>query len=178
MSAISSVAAGKQSARADNPVWWCHPEEVTRSNPRDVHPRIFKRLLALNDSVARAAEEVELDLGVVELVKVRASLINGCAYCADMHATGALEAGITHRQLGLVTVWAETDLFSTAQRAALELAEAVSRLSQTQQVPEEIYRRAAEAFTEDQLSVLIWAASVIQVFNALNVTGQTPLPRT
>lgn len=148
----------------------------TRPSPSTVHPALFRRLLTLHHEVARAAADVGLESDVVELVKTRASQINGCAYCTDMHATDAQKAGITTRQLAVLPVWRETELFTDRQRAALALAESMSTLSQTQHVPDEVYDRAAAQFTPDQLSVLIWAGAVIQTFNALNVTAPKPLP--
>ncbi|WP_147917398.1 carboxymuconolactone decarboxylase family protein [Ruania zhangjianzhongii] len=149
---------------------------ATRANPGTTHPRLFRRLIALHQQVEQTAEEVGLSADVVELVKTRASQINGCAFCTDMHAQDAQRAGVTTRQLAVLPVWHETELFTDEQRAALALAEAMSTLSQTQQVPDEVYDRAAEVFTAEQLSVLVWAGAVIQTFNALNVTAPKPLP--
>ena len=148
---------------------------TTRANPGTTHPRLFRRLVALHHQVEEAAEEVGLPADVVELVKTRASQINGCAYCTDMHARDAEQAGVTPRQLALLPVWRETELFTDRQRAALTLAESMSTLSQTQHVPDEVYDGAATEFTADQLSMLIWAGAVIQTFNALNVTAPKPL---
>lgn len=150
---------------------------ATRANPGTTQPRLFRRLVALHHQVEETAEEVGLTADVVELVKTRASQINGCAYCTDLHARDAEQAGVTPRQLALLPVWRETELFTDRQRAALALAESMSTLSQAQHVPDEVYDRAAAAFTADQLSVLIWAGAVIQTFNALNVTAPKPLPQ-
>ena len=149
---------------------------ATRTSPGTTHPRLFRRLVALHHQVEETAAEVGLTADIVELVKTRASQINGCAYCTDRHARDAEQAGVTPRQLALLPVWRETELFTEYQRAALALAESMSTLSQTQQVPDEVYERAATVFTADQLSVLIWAGAVIQTFNALNVTAPKPLP--
>ena len=149
---------------------------TTRANPGTTHPRLFRRLVALHHQVEEAAEEVGLPADVVELVKTRASQINGCAYCTDRHARDAEQAGVTPRQLALLPVWRETALFTDRQRAALALAESMSTISQTQHIPDDVYDRAAAVFTADQLAVLIWAGAVIQTFNALNVTAPKPLP--
>lgn len=149
----------------------------TRESPSTTHPTLFRRLLALHHEVEHAAADVGLERDVVELVKTRASQVNGCAYCTDMHARDAAEAGVTSRQLAVLPVWRETELFTDRQRAALALADAISTLSQTQHVPDQVYGRAAGVFTPDQLSVLIWAGAVIQTFNAVNVTAPKPLPQ-
>ena len=147
-----------------------------RSQAQDVLPDTFKRLVALNSHIGREADAHGVDHALLELVKVRASQINGCGYCTDMHATKALELGVSQRVLNVVATWPETELFSEQERAALALAEAISRLSQTQQVPDDVYDRARKAFTEEQLAVVVWATSLIQTFNALNVTVHRALP--
>jgi AhpD family alkylhydroperoxidase len=147
-----------------------------RSQAQDVVPDTFKRLVALNSHIEREADAHGVDRGLLELVKVRASQINGCGYCTDMHATEALDRGVPQRVLNVVAVWAETELFSEQERAALALTEAMSRLSQTQHVPDDVYDLARKTFTEEQLAVVVWAASLIQTFNALNVTVRRALP--
>jgi AhpD family alkylhydroperoxidase len=149
---------------------------VNRISVADLLPDVYRRLLTLNREVEAARRDADLDHAVVELVKVRASQINGCAFCTDMHAKDALAAGVTARQLAVLPTWRETLLFTPAERAALDLAESMSRLALTQHVPDEVYVAAAEVFTDDQLAVVIWAAAVIQTFNALNVTCPKPLP--
>jgi AhpD family alkylhydroperoxidase len=141
-----------------------------RSQAQEILPDTFKRLVALNSHIERQADAHGVDRALLELLKVRASQINGCAHCTDLHATAALERGVAQRVLNVVAVWAETELFSEQERAALELTEAMSRLSQAQHVPDDVYDRARMAFTEEQLAVVVWAASLIQAFNALNVT--------
>ena len=147
-----------------------------RSQAQDVLPDTFKRLVALNSHLGREADQHGVDHRLVELVKVRASQVNGCGFCTDLHATNALELGVPQRVLNVVAVWSETELFSEQEQAALALTEAISRLSQTQHVPDDVYDRARKAFSEEQLAVVVWAASLIQTWNALNVTTHRPLP--
>jgi len=147
-----------------------------RSQVQDVLPEAFKRLVALNSHLEREADAHGVDRRLLELVKVRASQVNGCGYCTDMHARDALERGVDQRVLNVVAVWAETELFTEQERAALALAEAMSRLPLTQHVPDEVYDLARKVFTEEQLAVVVWAAALIQTFNALNVTVHRPLP--
>jgi AhpD family alkylhydroperoxidase len=143
----------------------------------DVLPDTYKRLLNLNSHVERMAAEHGVPTRLVELVKVRCSQVNGCAFCADLHVTRALESGEDQRRLHLVATWRESGgIFDERERAALALAEAVCHLPSTQEVPDEVYDAAAAVFGPEQLAVLVWAIAEIQVFNALNVTSRKPLP--
>lgn len=146
-----------------------------RTQFHEVLPETFKRLLNLNQHVERMADEHAVSLLVLELVKIRASQINGCAYCADLHIGRALELGEQHRRLEMLPVWRETSLFTEQERAALALAESMSRLPATQEVSDEVYDEAARVFGEKQLSVVAWAIAEIQAFNALNVASRKPV---
>jgi AhpD family alkylhydroperoxidase len=143
----------------------------------EVLPETYKRLLNLHQHVERMAEEHEVSPLLLELVKIRCSQVNGCAFCADLHVGRALEAGEDQRRLTLVATWREAgDLFDERERAALALAEAVCHLPSTQEVPDEVYDEAARLFGDEQLGVVVWAIAEIQTFNALNVTARKPLP--
>lgn len=148
-----------------------------RTIASQTHPRVYKRLLALNQELEATADAVGLPRDVLELVKVRASQVNGCAFCTDLHAREALAAGVTQQQLIVLPTWREAgEVFTDAQQAGLALAEAMSRLSQTQQVPDEVYDAAAGVFSEEQLGALVWAGVVINAFNVLNVTTPKQVP--
>lgn len=136
----------------------------------------FKQLLKLNAVVEKSAKDAGLPKALIELVKIRASQLNGCAFCLDMHSRDAVEAGEDPRRLFVLSAWRETDLFSEQERAALELAEAMTTLSRTQDVPDEIYDRATGVFTEDQYIAVAWAVAVINTFNRLAVTARKDLP--
>jgi AhpD family alkylhydroperoxidase len=132
--------------------------------------------VGLNQILTRTADEEDLDARLLALVEVRASQINGCAPCTDMHAHAAVRHGETARRLALLPVWRETDLFTEQERAALALTEAMTELPGTREVPDDVYDVAAKVFTERQLAVVVWMAVEIQAFNRLNVTSRTPLP--
>ncbi|TCP53009.1 AhpD family alkylhydroperoxidase [Tamaricihabitans halophyticus] len=100
--------------------------------------------------------------------------MNGCAYCTDMHAR---EAGVSERRIFLLPNWWETELYSEQERAALALADAMTRLPINQDVPEEVYQQATKVFTDDQYTAVAWAATVINAFNRLGVTSHKPLPK-
>jgi AhpD family alkylhydroperoxidase len=136
----------------------------------------YEQLIGLNKLVADAATEAGLDPKLMELIKIRASQLNGCAYCLDMHSHEAREIGETERRLFVLSAWRETDMFDERERAALALTEAMTQLSVHRDVPDDVYDAAADVFTERQLTVVVWAATVINTFNRFGVTGRTPLP--
>ena len=139
-------------------------------------PDAYKRLLNLNQRVDREAETHGVDPKILELVKIRASQINGCAFCADLHNGRALGLGETQRRILMLPVWQESGLFDEAESAALALAEAITHISSAQDVSDEVYLRAAKQFNDEQVAVIVWATAEIQLFNALNVTSRKPLP--
>ncbi|MFF4544888.1 carboxymuconolactone decarboxylase family protein [Streptomyces sp. NPDC001406] len=102
----------------------------------------------------------------LELVRIRASQLNGCAFCLDMHTKDA-RAG-TEQRIYALNAWRETPFFSQRERAALALTEAVT-LVQDGHVPDEVYAEAAEVFVEPQLAALIWAATVINAYNRIAI---------
>lgn len=139
-------------------------------------PEAYQQLLGLNKIVADAAAEAGLDPRLIELIKIRASQLNGCAYCLDMHSRDARKKGEDERRLYVLSAWRETTFFTEQEEAALALTEAMTNLPQHQDVPDEIYDRAAQAFTERQLTVVVWLAAAINTLNRFGVTARMPLP--
>ncbi|OON81720.1 carboxymuconolactone decarboxylase family protein [Streptomyces tsukubensis] len=110
-----------------------------------------------------------------ELVKIRASQINGCGGCLDMHTKDAIEAGETSLRLNLVAAWREAKVFTDAERAALELAEQGTRIADAAGgVPDEVWANAAKHYDEHQLTALVALIALINTFNRLNVITQQP----
>ena len=109
-----------------------------------------------------------LDHRLLELVSMRASQINGCAFCLAMHAKALREAGEREDRLAVLPAWRETDWFTPRERAALAWAEAVTTLEH-QQVPDEVYEQAREQFTEKELSDLTLAIIAINGWNRFNI---------
>jgi AhpD family alkylhydroperoxidase len=128
-------------------------------------PEAYKHLYAL-DSLLK---ESSLNPVVWELVKIRASQMNGCAFCVDMHAFAAHEAGESLQRLFAVAVWREAPFFTNAERAALALTEAAT-VFEHGQVPDEIWDEAAAHFSEEQLAALVLAIAVINLWNRIAVT--------
>ncbi|NMD55392.1 MULTISPECIES: carboxymuconolactone decarboxylase family protein [Tsukamurella] len=134
-------------------------------------PRIYKQLIAVSTEVAAAAEAAGIGRDVVELVNLRCSQLNGCAYCLDLHARAGRAAGLTDQQLDVVAAWREAPaLFDDMQRAALEIAELVTELP-PHHAADIAYDRATDVLDEAQTSVLIWAAVTINAFNRVSVVS-------
>jgi AhpD family alkylhydroperoxidase len=133
----------------------------------ELAPHIDKAMNAL----AAAARDTRLEARLLELVRARASQVNGCAYCVDMHTRDAVANGDDVRRLFALPVWRETPFFTNRERAALELTEAMTRLSEAP-VSDETIARAAEHFTDVELAELIWAITVINAWNRLGATAR------
>jgi AhpD family alkylhydroperoxidase len=135
------------------------------TNPAFVVPGAMDALNALSKSISRARLPVSR-----ELIELRASQINGCAVCLDMHAKAAAAAGESAERIATVAGWRETPYFSDAERAALALTEAVTRLAdRAEPVSDEVWEAAADHFDETQLGALVLEISLINVWNRLNV---------
>ena len=117
--------------------------------------------------------ETRLDRRLYELVKIRASQINGCAYCIDMHTKDARLAGETEQRIYALNAWRETPFFSDRERAALEWTEAVTRVADTH-VPDAIHEHVAKHFNDDELVALTFAVVVINAWNRLAVSFRAP----
>ncbi|MBQ0850413.1 carboxymuconolactone decarboxylase family protein [Streptomyces sp. BH-SS-21] len=116
-----------------------------------------------------------LPVATQELVKIRASQINGCGFCTDMHAKEATAAGETQVRLNLVAAWREATVFSDAERAALELTEQGTRLADNPAgVTDEAWAGAAKFYDEDQLAALISLIALINAYNRINVINRQP----
>jgi AhpD family alkylhydroperoxidase len=139
-------------------------------------PAAFKALLSMSAAMEKAAADAGLDQLLIELIKIRASQLNGCAFCLDMHTRDAAALGEDGRRLNLLPAWRETTLYTEQERVALELTEALTRLAQTQDVPDELYSRATSIFTEQQYAAVVWAVTVINAWNRLGVTNRLELP--
>ncbi|MGC9499735.1 carboxymuconolactone decarboxylase family protein [Streptomyces sp. WG7] len=126
------------------------------------------------NSAAKALDS-SLPAATQELVKIRASQINGCGFCLDMHTKDAEKAGETAQRLNLIAAWREAKVFTDAERAALELTEQGTRLADgAGGVTDEAWANAARHYDEDQLIALTGLIAVINAYNRLNVITQQP----
>lgn len=123
-------------------------------------PGVNKAMNALEAASRKGVLEPSLQ----ELVRLRASQLNGCAYCVDLHSADARKGGETEQRLYLLPVWRETELFSERERAALELTEAGTDLA-GKAVSDEVFARASAQFNEVELAELIWVVAVINAWN-------------
>jgi AhpD family alkylhydroperoxidase len=137
-------------------------------------PGVLDALQSLSRAASEAASEAGLPQATVELVSLRASQINGCAVCLDMHTRGAKKAGETDERLFTLAAWRDAPYFTDAERAALALAEAGTRLAdQADPVPASVFEEAASYYDEKALAALVVAIAAINTWNRLNViTGQ------
>lgn len=111
---------------------------------------------------------------LLELVRMRASQINGCAYCLDMHSKDARAAGESEQRLYALDAWRETPFFDARERAALEWTEAVTLIAD-RHVPDEIYQRARDVFSEQELVNLTLAVIAINGWNRMAITFRSPV---
>ena len=110
-----------------------------------------------------------------ELVKLRASQINGCGFCTDMHSKDALHAGESQQRLNLVAAWREATVFTEAERAALELTEQGTRIADAAGgVSDEAWENAAKHYDDDQLAALVCLIALINTYNRMNVITRQP----
>ncbi|ASO18301.1 AhpD family alkylhydroperoxidase [Actinoalloteichus hoggarensis] len=115
-----------------------------------------------------------IDAGLLDVVKLRASQLNGCAYCVDMHAASLSELGVPARKIHALPVWRETDFFSDRERAALALTEAITVL--TNGVDDDVWAQAAAQFDERELADLVLAIGTINLLNRIGVSTRLAPP--
>ncbi len=134
----------------------------------------WKALNGLSLKVKEAAEAAGLGTGLIELLNVRISQINGCAFCLDMHSRMALEAGETAQRLAVLSTWRETALFDDLESAALSVAEAATELPDSETRIAEL--AASRLVLEDaQFSAIQWAAIAMNAFNRVSILSQHPV---
>ena len=135
------------------------------SNPVMIVPQAMHALHALNK-----ATEGRVPQSTINLIQLRASQINGCSVCVDMHARDMKRSGETDERLFAVAAWRDAPYFTDAERAALALAEALTRLSDRDDaVPDAVWSAAAAQYNEEELSALLISIALINVWNRLNV---------
>ena len=145
--------------------------QARMNNPVMVIPDALQPLL----KVGEAARKVGLAGNTAEMVHLRAAQINGCGYCVDMHAKALKDAGETDERIFSVAAWREAPYYTDAERAALALTEAATRLSdRPDPVPDEVFEDAARHYDEQTLASLIIEIALINFWNRLNVTVRQP----
>lgn len=135
----------------------------------------YRSLEAFSKEVGKVCQEGGVDDRMRELVQLRCSQINGCAYCMRVHVQRAERAGVTMDELGQLSAWRESGVFSDRERAALELAEAHT-LIHREGVSDEVYDRVGSVLTEAEYVAISWVAIAINAFNRLTIAGRYPVP--
>jgi AhpD family alkylhydroperoxidase len=136
-----------------------------RINYQKLVPDLLKPVLALN----KAVDECGLEKSLLHLVKLRASQINGCSFCVDMHSKEALRDGDSQQKVFLVSAWKESPLFSERERAAFAYTEAVTKIADAG-VPDDLYAATRTHFSDEELAKLTVAIAMINVWNRLSVS--------
>jgi AhpD family alkylhydroperoxidase len=135
-------------------------------------PELYDAMMVLSNA---AAKDIDAELG--ELIKIRASQINHCAFCLDMHMRDARKHGVSEQKLDVLAAWEEAgQLFTERERAALALTEAITELGNGH-VPDDVYARAAAVFNDRELGQVIAMAVTINAWNRINVTISLEPPR-
>ena len=136
----------------------------TRIDPRKVAPEVYRAMLALESAVKATG----LESNLLDLVKLRASQINGCAFCIDMHSKDLRAEGESEERLYLLDAWRETPFYSDRERAALAWTEAVTLIAHGH-VPDEVYEQARQQFSDDELAKLTLAVVAINGWNRFGI---------
>jgi AhpD family alkylhydroperoxidase len=130
----------------------------------------YRDVLTLAGHLARGP----LDRAVSQLVEVRVSQITGCAFCLGLHSDGARQAGVDQAKLDRLAGWRDSPGFDERERAALGLAEAMTRVGDGERVDEIIWQAARDQFTDEELAALLFLVGLINVWNRINVTVELP----
>ncbi len=133
-------------------------------------PKAYEAMIGLEKYLAESG----LDKKLFELIKTRASQINGCAYCINMHVRDAMKIGETDQRLFLLDAWRETTLFTEKERAVLALTESMTLITKGH-VPDEVYNTAKKYLSDKEMAAVIMAVVAINGWNRIAITSRTPL---
>lgn len=140
------------------------------------HPAVWRAINGLALKIKEAAADAGIDTRTLELLNVRISQINGCAYCLDLHVTEALKAGETSQRLAVLPAWRDTALFTEKERGALALVESITELP-SQHLREQEEGIASKSLTEEEFSVVSWVAVSMNAFNRISIVSHHPVRR-
>src|SRR5579859_3926170 len=134
-------------------------------------PAVSAAVTHLHNAAIKDLKQAGVDQGLIELVRLRASQLNGCAYCADTHSADARAAGVSAQRVDLLPVWADAPLYTAQERAALALTESVTRLSETH-APEAVVADALAALGEAKTAAVLGLIVSINAWNEIGVTSR------
>lgn len=137
-------------------------------------PLLYQAVVELDRLASDALTNAGIAVGFSHLLRLRASQINQCAFCVRLHARDALASGESADRVAVVPVWEETEYFSPKERAALELVEAITLISDGQ-LPDAIYDRAATSLSKEEVSAIEWLAVVINTWNRIAISSRYPV---
>jgi AhpD family alkylhydroperoxidase len=147
-------------------------ETVRRIKMNQVSPEVYEAMAVLSTAASK-----DIDPALAELIKIRASQMNHCAFCLDMHTADARKHGISEQKLALLAAWHEAgELFTEQEQAALALTEEMTDLTR-RNVSDEVYARAAAAFTERELGQVMAMALTINAWNRIGVPTRLKAPK-
>lgn len=139
-------------------------------------PSVYQGLTKTAAELRAQATEAGLSRTTLELVNIRVSQLNRCLFCLDLHTRVALEEGESAQRIAVLPVWQEAELFTDVERAALTIAEAVTEVT-AGHLTDEQYAAAREHLSDDQVSVLVWSAIMINTFNRISILSRHPIKR-
>lgn len=137
-------------------------------------PELYQTVIELDRLVSDALTNAGVAVGFSHLLRLRASQINQCAFCVRLHARDALASGESSDRVAVLSAWKETEYFSSKERAALELVEAITLISDGQ-VPDAIYEQAATSLSKEEVSAIEWLAVVINTWNRIAISSRYPV---
>lgn len=138
------------------------------------HPAAYRALNGAALKVKAVAEQAGMDRRLVELINLRVSQLNGCAFCLDLHTGISLEAGESPQRLAVLSAWRDTELFSERERAALAVAETVTELPDLHAQDRE-YAEARQVLSDEEFSAVCWVAITMNAFNRVSIVSRHPV---
>ncbi|NJC72896.1 carboxymuconolactone decarboxylase family protein [Planosporangium thailandense] len=138
------------------------------------HPQVYRAQREVAQAVRQATQDAGLDRALVELVNIRVSQLNRCAYCLNIHVRDALVGGETTQRIAVLPAWRDTTLFTAKERAALTLAESLTTLP-SGRTQDQDYADAARHLTEDEISAVSWVTIAMNAFNRISVVSRHPV---
>jgi len=134
-------------------------------------PALYQAVIELDRLAAEALTSAGIAKGFSHLLRLRASQINQCAFCVRMHARDSLASGESADRVAVLAAWKETEYFNLKERAALELVEAITLVSDGQ-VPDAVYEQASESLSKEEVSAIEWLAVVINAWNRIAISSR------
>ena len=145
-----------------------------RVNLGKAAPELYQAVSSLDKLASQATKSAGLDEGFCHLLRLRASQVNQCAFCVRMHTRDALDSGESTDRISVLTAWRETQYFTQKERAALELVEAITLISDGQ-VPDSVYAKAVEALSSEEMVAIEWLSVVINTWTRIAISSRYPV---